>query len=87
MISPAQTAPATSPPMWAPTLIPGTPKLKARLRRIRIPTEEASASTPRPRAITKVAARIPKTAPEAPIESESGVAISAPSEPAKSETK
>ena len=52
-----------------------------------IPIEEASASTPRLRAITKVAPKIPKTAPEAPTVSASGLEQDAPKGPAKSEAK
>ncbi len=39
---------------------------------MRTPIEEASESMPRPRAITKVAPKMPKTAPEAPSVSASG---------------
>ena len=52
------------------------------------PSSEASASMPRPRAITKVAPKSPKTAPEAPTVSAFGSSEqSAPNEPAKSEAK
>ena len=44
----AQRTPATSPPRWAPMLIPGTPKLIARLSRISTPTLERARRRPGP---------------------------------------
>ena len=66
----------------------GSPKLIARLKTRITPIVWATESTPRPRAITKAAPKMPKTAPEAPIVSWSGpVSRSAPKAPANSEAK
>ena len=56
----------------------GTAKLKTRLMTSRKPICAAIASMPRPRAITKVAPKRPKTAPEAPTVSAFGSSSRAP---------
>ena len=56
----------TRPPTWAPTLIDPSAKVNTRLIRMSIPICPAIASSRRPRAMTKVAPRTPKIAPEAP---------------------
>ena len=73
--------------MWPPTEIPEIEKVSTRLSTMKSPNWEASCSTPRPRAITITAAISPKIAPDAPTVSELGSTISAPSDPAISETK
>ena len=85
----AERRPPTRPPRWPPTLMSATPKVKRQVdheQERRSPTR--SALKPRPRAITKVAPKMPKIAPEAPTVSSCGsVSSSAPKEPASSEAK
>ena len=73
--------------MWPPTEIPGDREGEHQVE----DDEEAELGgdllDPAPRAITTTAAISPKIAPEAPTVSELGSTISAPSEPAISETK
>ena len=84
----AQRKPPTRPPRWPPTLIPLIPKVSARLIASRMPSWEAISLKPRPRAITKVAPKMPKIAPEAPTVISPGlVSARAPKEPASSEAK
>src|SRR3954451_23734881 len=83
----AASAPPISPPMWPPIEIPGTANEKTRLMPIHSGSPLCIGSMPRLRRITTPAPRSPKIAPEAPTVTAFGETISAPNEPARSDTR
>ena len=86
-IRPQRTPPA-NPPRCPPMLIPETVKVRRRLIPRITPISRAMWLRPRPLAITKVAPKMPKTAPEAPtVLTRLPERSRAPNEPASIEAK